>query len=326
VGRARIVGTDMLIASPWEGLGFYTTQPGNWLVTPQKIIRGLMSAYNEIFIGDYMITSQFLNEFNRNLVTLDISDPSNAFIANLLETDGQISHFAYSPPYIYATTHGFDLYKFYVSDPLNPVMTHTEPHESSTYGLAVSGDFMFVSDTEPGIDVYDISTINDFVKVGNVAAPIEMYNLIIIGNALYAYNDKIYVYSITNPVAPVLEDSYIAADAIRNFTIEGNYLYVNTTSTLEIIDISSPLEFQLVSSTPIPSNSTSGIDADGQFLYVPTYNIGQNYMRIWPPDDPEWLGSLVGSENIQLNINYVHNGFLYTTGYPYGLEIVDLYQ
>jgi len=224
------------------------------------------------------------------------------------------------------------VYVIDISDPTYPQVATTMAYGNQPSGVAVSGNYAYVTDRTGSLRVYDISNLpNPPTPLGSVSLPAPtapLMQLAVSGSFVYVPDSGagLQVIDVSDPNTPTIVGS-VSAPADRPFLyviVSGPYAYVSgwseyggmlhlTYSGLRIIDISNPTSPSVV----------GGIDNDGamkvlavlgSYLYVADYG-GIRIIDVSNPATPSILSTLdtpggAGDLAFFNNIAYVADGTL----------------
>lgn len=157
-----------------------------------------------------------------------------------------------------------------ISSPENPVLCSEYDTTEYACGLCTEGNYTFICSRWFGVEIVDISNVNDPKYVCTLSGDAEYEGCFVYNNILYAsaYHEKrIDVWDIHYIDSPVLLDQIYLDGAGQGLFTDGNYLYAatalnssNDTSSvknygkgtgngLEIFDVSDPHNIRWVSTT-----------------------------------------------------------------------------
>lgn len=165
---------------------------------------------------------------------LNTSYPTPVLIGRL-NLGGRANDFSLLNQYAYlADWYSLDIID--ISNPADPkeISSFEPPWEISEAGggiwnIAVVDKYSFLGTNGHGLQIVDISDINNPVLVGSYTEVKDVLSLVIENNYLYLAGDnQVQILDISNPVKPVLITSYKFSDNIhpRNIFVDGKYIYV----------------------------------------------------------------------------------------------------
>ncbi len=224
-----------------------------------------------------------------------------------------------------------------ISNPSSPVIITSLALTSSPNTLVRQGNYLYVLANNDYF-IIDISYPDTpVITSSTVADESGMYATSVQGNYVYYLSQttgKLYVYDISNPALPVLQnvggtvvDSFPSGQPERS-AISGNYLYYGNSSSgyFLIIDISVPSAPTVVSTTIVAENP-SEVFIVGQYLYL-SLNLGG--MQIWNvsnPASPVLTGSVSltsSSNHIFVQGNYAYLGSRPVSTFDGNISIIDI--
>jgi hypothetical protein len=220
------------------------------------VIEGVLAtpgdAYAVAVSGDHAFVA-----VSTGLLSIDISDPANpdsaGFWENVVE-EAWIWFIAIAGDYAYLagdseTSPGF--YVIDISDPSNPSQVAAKTTPSLVRGLAVSGDYLYVTAWCQGLIAYDIS----------------------------------------NPASPDSVGGGAFLNGCHNgLAVSGDYAFVSTTHEIEVIDISNPLAHSVVGTYDTNSETGLRIALAGDYAYVAARDYGLMVIEISDPTNPTLAG------------------------------------
>ena len=141
--------------------------------------------------------------------------------------------------------------------------------------FAISGNYLYVADNST-IQVFDIGQ-DTFSKVNEVAVGFGLETIVVRSEYLYlGARDAMYIYSLAKPADPSFLFRYAHITSCDPVVVQGDRAYVTLwtqtsctasgTNSLEIIDISNPLNPTQVASYDM--TSPRGLGVNGNLLFV----------------------------------------------------------
>ncbi len=323
-----VQGTSVFIVHPYAGLGIYHAALDSEWVGVTGSILGVNQTRNGVVDGDYLYATQSFGDYNKSVITLDISDPENTSLAGYLEFDDPPNQIKIANGRMVVGTVQDTFWTVNMFNPTNLSLEIETPTPASISGMEMTGSHIYIADHSSQFLIYSFTAWPNVNLESTVSVPSPMYYLIIRDTVLYGVSgDKVYVFSIVDPELPVLENSYVAPGDVFDITIQDNYLYALTLHTVEILDITDPLNPVFVSSAPLSTGSwTVDIAVDGQFAWVGTNSDNSYLLRVWPPEDPVEIGKFYETDWTSSTWEtFIIGDYYIDFRYPYGIEIMDMY-
>ena len=194
--------------------------------------------------------------------------------------------------------------------------------------MASAGNYLYVADWGNQITSYSFFMWPTPKQENVVSVPDKFWYLLINGTALYCMSSStLYAYSLVDPTTPALQDSFSLPSIPGGLAVQGNYLYVVTQHTLEILDISNPLSLVSVKSMPLSTTGTPVcLTVSGQFAWYGTASDASHLVRIWPPTAPVDLGKFYTTpwQSSTWDIQIIGNYYVDTRS-PFGMGIYKIY-
>lgn len=177
-------------------------------------------------------------------------------------------------------------------------------------------NYLYIPMASGNLHIYDVTNINNIVSVSTTALGIsDLYHAKFYGDYLFISSNAavdIRVIDVSDPTSPFIANT-IPCQRIRRFVISGSYLYALCNAgpdTLEIYDISDPLNESLISSTTLVTNEfelTSMIIKDNTlysaFISSPGFIEYLKSFDISDPSNPVLLDTLI-LDNTGVNIRF----------------------
>ena len=186
---------------------------------------------------------------------------------------------------------------------------------SGNYAYALMGSTVRVIDLSAGVDkpVWGVS-------FGSI---IDGREITVEGARLYIsdYEDGLYIYSLANPAAPVLEARTGLRGAFMDVAVKGNYAFAAAgIGGFRVIDVSDPANPNPEVFYKMP-NAATAVTIEGNYAYVSDLTTLE-IINISNPLAPSLAGSYVTGPNCH-NISIVDHYAFIAAG-PGGLHIVDI--
>jgi hypothetical protein len=216
----------------------------------------------DIFVeGDYA----YVTCYNDQIAIVNISNGLNPFIESRITTGLSTYGVAKLGNYLYVAEYDSGLV-VNVADPANPFICGSiNPHLypwNAFCDIAASGNYCYLSSTEHGLFIFDISDPVSPVFLSSIWPDSNRITTIAInGNEIYAVSPYrgLYTIDVSNPLAPVVLNLFYQENAIfRDITISGSHLYLSgglyavnhyysMYGFVEMLDISQPSQPSVIS-------------------------------------------------------------------------------
>ncbi len=249
----------------------------------------------------------FVSDQNNGLVVLDISDPSNPSEVGQLPVSGTLRSLCYADQRVYLASDADGVTIIDVSDPEMPSLAETLNTDGHAYDVAVDAGHAFVADLGSGFAV----------AAHNQEIPVELTRTLNIGNNGYSLatsenhlfmtggNSGVSIFDISTPSHPTPAGSF--GTTLSNLMVSGTYLYGFSSTTMNVVDISTPSSPIFITSLPgLPYNSKGVIWGTNIIVLA---NGSLNVIDISDPSQPTMRGSLnIGPDLRDLCVsgNYVY--------------------
>ena len=279
-------------------------------------------------LGDYMYVVDELHD-GGTLMTIDVSDPANAFIAAELPVPGEYFRLAgygsrLAVSFISQSTHKWVLLN--ADDPLNLVDLATVPVAVQIGALAINADGVYVGSQVPDISAWDYSSLPP-TSLGGTGLTYQPYEIAFGSGHMYVSTEGgVEILSMVDPLSPVYEGIYLVYDSFRDAAITGDYLYMVNNTTVEVANLFDPAIPVFEGSVALnPGYSLGNIVIDGQYAFAAGSWIPPIAVQRLPIASPSVMCSLNSNDSYTTVELIAGNGYLYEFGYESGIHIYDLY-
>ncbi len=190
----------------------------------------------------------YLANGNDGLLILDITDKSNPTKHSSLPLPSVASDIKVHNQHAFIPVYSGGLRVVNVTDTSTPFDEGGYiPTSAVAYGVAISGNYLYVAVSHAGLDVYDITT----------------------------------------PTSPSYVSTVDLDGYAKKVEISGNYAYVACDlGGLQIVDVSDPTNMTRVAHLD-SNTRYFGVYVEGSHVYVAGYISGDNFMRIYDISNPE---------------------------------------
>jgi hypothetical protein len=209
-----------------------------------------------------------------------------------------------------------------VSNSLNPTIINRFYDGGGAHSLRLRDGILFVADHSQGMEILDISDVNNIVKLSNVPVSEDTAGIDISDDlAFITAPEGLFIYNISNPSSPQSVYTYASTKSYAYIKIIDNFVFISNPSNIEVLDISNPSDpikvsnigdwgyirhFQIIDNLLFAANMDSGLEI---------YDIS-NIHR------PKLLGRFHDGGKP----SYIHviDDIAFIADYEDGLEIIDI--
>jgi len=323
-------GSDLYFVNYYDG---FDTWDITYPPIPEQVYNSMLvdSPYEGVVDGDHMyVIDSDWNVYN-TLKSVDISDPSQAYVADEIIMT--------TPPMAIALGDGFlvvfsglqDVIFVDIGDPADLTVIESLSFGGSLVRPAVYEGTLYLSAGSATLYIYDVTNPASPVYKDTKTFTNTITRMVFSGDYMYALTtaDTVETYSISNPYNPVFLDSYSGLANLYDIAVVGDYLYINAEETFDIADIGDPADLVYAGSVTMPGTSLyyRNMATDGHFAYF----CGNKYSGPdpaicsgWPPESPSVVYTFTDwpySTNYDIQVS---NGHLYLFS-AFGIRIFDLY-
>jgi len=263
--------------------------------------------------------------------SMSIEDPENPVMLDQERVYHSVNEFEVLGGRMVAGCQDNYIVSFYCYNPSNLDKREEYDTGSQITCLGLTEPALYVGSFSGGISIWDLSSFPTMDYEKTMLLPEEPDHIELADGAMYVgLETEIRVYTTANPLDPSYVTTYTPLAEIKEIEVDGDYLYIATVGSLEIVDISSPLIPWYVASVADP-NAPDGrrLTVDGQFAYLQPYIIPYvptTVMQVYPQDNPASLGNLYSnSDAMRVFQILAHDGYLYERELEHGLRIWKLY-
>ncbi len=268
--------------------------------------------------GDYA----YIADVENGLVILDISYPSNPYLATAEPTHGSARSVLATGNYVFAGTDaGIDIYD--VRDPYHPYFMTLYTSEGVVNAIEVYDNMAIVS-TSTGIEVLDLQ---DYQSIHTIARfTIASRHTHTVNDTIYIANDDIRRIDITTIDSPVFLDRIYTDGYAMDVIVSGNYIYVaDGYRGIKIYDKSNPDSLVLLSRLDTPGEARDiklVSTVERRFLVVADLDGGLRVIDVTDPASPLEVEQVDIPGNAY-SVDY-SDGYAYVCAGTEGLKIIRL--
>jgi hypothetical protein len=270
---------------------------------------------------------------------IDVSNPISP--QHIADYPGYQSYIAGKSNTVYATGGTTGCLFLDVTEPSVPVAANTYSLPTSTWDVAVSGDYAYSGSN--GFRVFDISNKNHPVQVGyhstqgdlvEVSGNVAVFCLKSMGS-----NNKVNIMDISDPANPQYIAHYLAPVMTYDLSLKGNYAFVACWwGGFRVVDFSNPASPVLVAhrmgwvNGGIPGVEwcyVQALDVEGNYLYVVDYGPFENedtkgvyIFDISDPTNPVFISRLPFYTGKAYDIN-ASGGYAYLADSEGGFGVIN---
>lgn len=211
------------------------------------------------------------------VAVLDVSEPAEPVEVSSIGHKGYLRRMAVNGTVGYLAGGGMrGMSTFDFTDPTNlfELGIADETFTPTSYDVGVYGDYAYTTKGYDGIVVFNVSDPANPDSIGTFLQGRASAERIIISNDLaFAVGDSIRVFSLEDPAAPVRVDTATVRGDLRDFgfEVQDDCLYLGSSMSFLIYNISSPAAPQLIGSLDLPEMTgayMTDIAIAGEYAYV----------------------------------------------------------
>jgi hypothetical protein len=320
---SAIDATDktLFVTDVWDGLAIFNVETPTSPISLATIdtpghAQGVKVVGNRAYVSDTVA----------GLRIIDISSTSNPKFVGVVDTPGDVVGVNILGDLAYVADTGKGLQ---IVDIVAPVSSPTLGFVD-TLGEALEIDIVdnhaYVVDWSYGLQVVDVSASNDPVLIGSEKGSIGLtYAVDVVGDFAYlaAGVDGLVLLDISSPDNPVLAGDGIETNGeAQSVVVEGNTAYIGTDVSLQIIDVNSIFDINIIGELAMPDVVKAMAVVD-DIVYVANGDAGLQIVDISTPANPIAIGGL--ATNGTAHDLAVVDGIAYVANWDFfGLQIIDV--
>ncbi|MGA1863610.1 MAG: C13 family peptidase [bacterium] len=272
------------------------------------------------------------------LQAIDISNPKRPKVIGICNTPGSAGCVAISGEYAYVADGMYGIQVIDISNPDDPYIIkafdipHSEPAAPTSLSIDKKGEYAYV--------IYDLEGFRCGLQKIKISNPEEPYSVKVFDNTpgeayavaigeegKYAYvadwTSGLQVIDISSPNGLYNVGSCITPDYAGDVAIEGEYAYVVTKNSLQIINISNPME-PYVKGNWVSTGNDEGvaIDITDDYACIAYQFSGIQIINIKDPSEPYIEGNCDTPGRASDVV--IRGSYLYVADGPNGIQVINI--
>jgi len=328
-GDEIYVDGDNLIVSDWEkGFKIYDLSIDDKNPSFLSSTDTSGKAHYVLVKGNILYSADAQN----GVAIYDISNPSSpSSIKNL--DDGSANtyliHLVENENIIYSFDSTMGLRHADISNPATAVNIGTAYKELNSKridGIAVRGKYTYIAltDNSTGMAILDNSDPSSPNLLGSYTiGTSNAHDIVLSGNHAFMPNGGTGLVSvdITDPANPTFAGAYNTPGYAVRLQIVGNTAYVSDNNSIQIIDITDPINMTLISSIPVQLASHN-ISATKEYLTIGERTTGLSIYDVKDPNNPTLIKKITAKGDITYNA--ISGNYIYFQDNAVGLRAFDI--
>ena len=209
-----------------------------------------------------------------------------------------------------------------ISDPLDPTVFNRFYDGGGAHTARLKDDLLFVADHYQGMEILDISDLNNIVKITNVPVSEDTAGIDIAGDLAFITSPEgLFIYNISNPSSPQSVHTYSNANSYSYIEVHDNIAFISNPINIEVLDVSNP-------TNPVKISTIGGggfirnFQIVGNLLFGANMNKGVEIYDISNLLKPKLLGRFHDGGKPA----YIHvvDNLAFVADYDDGFEIIDI--
>ena len=209
-----------------------------------------------------------------------------------------------------------------VSDSLDPTIINRFYDGGGVHTIRFRDNLLFIADHYQGMEILNISDINNIVKLVNIPVSDDTASIDISDDlAFITAPEGLFIYNISNPSSPQHVYTYASSKSYSYIEVHDTLAFISNPSNIEVLDISdptNPLRISTIGSWGFIRN----FQIVNNFLFGANMERGVEIYDISNINKPKLLGRFHDGGSPA----YIHvkGDIAYVADYEDGLEIIDM--
>ncbi|MBY9002077.1 MAG: hypothetical protein KGD64_14250 [Candidatus Heimdallarchaeota archaeon] len=209
-----------------------------------------------------------------------------------------------------------------ISDPLHPTVINRFYDGGGVHTMRLSGNLLFIADMSHGMEILNISDVNNIVKLTNIPVSEDTAGIDITEDLAYiTAPEGLFIYNISNPSHPQSVSTYASSKSYSYIEVHDNLAFISNPSNVEVLDVSdptNPVKISTIGSWGFIRN----FQIVGDFLFGANMQRGVEIYDISNINKPKLLGRFHDGGSPA----YIHviEDIAFVADYEDGLEIIDI--
>jgi len=216
------------------------------------------------------------------------------------------------------------------TDPEDPAIPLVLYCDNPVTSVAVTQTTVYAATQGGQLRMIDVSDWPNYDIQADYGFPGQLWNLRVYHNYLLgSYYDKVRIFGISDPISPYYygDYSYGGSSDIRDMELQGDYLYLDTGGTIEILNIKDTLSPVHTGGVNLPYALTQfNLAVEDSYGYAADWAHSPVVVTLFPPNAPSIFGEPFGPDpGFTTRGLIVDSGTLYILHDHIGLQIFNLY-
>ncbi|MGY5858042.1 MAG: hypothetical protein RTU63_01635 [Candidatus Thorarchaeota archaeon] len=260
---------------------------------------------------------------------VNISVPASPVLVVSVPTAPYTEGVAVSGSWMYVASWVTGLMVYNITDYQN-VQLISSFGPSEAMHIYVEGSYAYLASLDQGIQIFDVSTPQSIVSVANYTTIdcISFMRVTKVGDFLFTleaggHDSGVHIVNVTDPTDPTFVSNCSTYDWTHDIFVIDDYVFGQDGLGLFAMSISNISEPTIVNSVAGMSNDRGGLVRDNNYLYGTELGSGLQVVDI---SDPYDLQVYEINSTIHSHYTTFANGFIYTTRYTDGNEILEAHR
>jgi hypothetical protein len=260
----------------------------------------------------------YLAQYGEGISILDITDQADIkWIKSIPLND--VTSVKILDKYLICSNEGLQI--FDISSRFNPVEISYFDLNTTTHGMKVSGNTVYLASGSKGLTIFNISDVNNIKKVGEYNTPGNAWDVDVKDNRAFIadLSEGLRIINITDPANPFEIASTKILKPLYSVSLAGNYAYVGSANFgVRVLDVLNPEMIPIVKYL----NSGRGYNTliNENFAYISGGYEGMFVYDITDPGDPVKITSFDTPGHVY--DVFAENNYVYLADYNAGFNIL----
>ncbi len=289
-----------------------------------SLVQAASGIYNEDFSTTTYMDGAFTNVSGWGDDSISITNKQPIIVSSLsMVLSGRILDICVDGNYAYCGTIDNEFLAINITNPYSPVKKNSCSIDGIGYSVTIAGNYAYVATNDQGLKIVNITNPGSPNVVGSFNTDGNAHDVIVAGDYAFIADGSygLKVIDISDPALPTsgVAWAYDTPDVATGLILNGDYVYITDTSSIQIVDISDPTS-PVFAGEYTAITSTNKLCIFGDLAFIANSD-GLVILNITAPSSPQYLSTFGTVGLIDIVVDGDH---IYVSGYDNNFQVIDI--